>query len=272
MRRSTCHHVGVQNVAIKVVVTPVLIGAASLAGRRWGHHVGGWLVALPLTSGPVAFFLATDHGADFAASAAVGMLAATVSQVAFALTYRSMPGQGWVLPFLGGCAAFVVSTLALGQLQWSPLATFALVASVLFVASIWTHRVPAPLTTNARTARPPRWDIPARMIVATAVVLAITALAPVIGPHWAGLLSPFPVFAVVLALFTYQSHGSSGAVGVLDGLLVGLAAPAVFFVVLAVGLPAMGLLAFALATAAALLTQGATMFAVPSAAEEPLGT
>jgi hypothetical protein len=52
----------VLNVAVKIAVTPLLIGGASLAGRRFGHRIGGWLVALPLTSGPVTFFLATDHG------------------------------------------------------------------------------------------------------------------------------------------------------------------------------------------------------------------
>jgi hypothetical protein len=44
----------VQNVVVKTVVTPVLIGGASLAGRRWGHQVGGWLAGLSLTSGPLA--------------------------------------------------------------------------------------------------------------------------------------------------------------------------------------------------------------------------
>lgn len=47
-----------QHVAMKLVVTPLLIGGVTLAGRRWGEHMGGWLVALPLTSGPVASFLA----------------------------------------------------------------------------------------------------------------------------------------------------------------------------------------------------------------------
>jgi len=79
----------IQQVAVKAIATPLLIGGASLAGRRWGHHIGGWLVAFPLTSGPVAFFLATDQGTDFAAQAAVGMLAGTISQVAFALAYTS---------------------------------------------------------------------------------------------------------------------------------------------------------------------------------------
>jgi divalent metal cation (Fe/Co/Zn/Cd) transporter len=92
-----------QNLAVKLVVTPLLIGAASLAGRRWGDQLGGWLVALPLTSGPVAFFLATDHGVDFAATAAVAMLAGTISQVAFALAYRRLARRGR-LPALAGAA------------------------------------------------------------------------------------------------------------------------------------------------------------------------
>jgi len=82
------------NLAVKVVVTPLLIGGASLAGQRFGHHVGGWLVGLPLTSGPVAFFLATEQGMAFARGAAVGMLAGTSSQVAFALAYRSAARRG----------------------------------------------------------------------------------------------------------------------------------------------------------------------------------
>jgi hypothetical protein len=82
-----------QNVVVKVVVTPLLIGGASLAGRRWGHQLGGWLVALPLTSGPVGFVLATDHGAAFAAQAATGMLAGTISQVMFASTYRALAAR-----------------------------------------------------------------------------------------------------------------------------------------------------------------------------------
>jgi hypothetical protein len=78
----------VQSLVAKGAVTPVLIAGASLDGRGYGHHVGGWLVGLPFTSGPVAFFLAADHGRSFAAGAAVGMLAGTLSQLAFAEAYR----------------------------------------------------------------------------------------------------------------------------------------------------------------------------------------
>ena len=75
------------NLTLKLVVTPALIGAATLAGRRWGQSVGGWLVGLPLTTGPVAFFIALDHGEAFAAAAVVGSLAGAVAEVAFSLAY-----------------------------------------------------------------------------------------------------------------------------------------------------------------------------------------
>jgi hypothetical protein len=42
-----------------------------------------------------------------------------------------------------------------------------------------------------------------------------------------GLLSPFPVFAAVLAVFTHHGHGPSGATLTLNGLVFGLLAPAV---------------------------------------------
>lgn len=253
-----------QNVAVKLVVTPLLIGGASLAGRRWGDQLGGWLVALPLTSGPVAFLLATDHGVDFAATAAVGMLAGTISQVAFALAYRGLARRGRMPALVGGCLGFAVSTVALSSLQWPALPTFGLVLTAVAAAYLLirgsTPREPG------SSGTPPGWDLPARMLVATGVVLAITAAAPVIGPRLAGLLSPLPVFGIVLAVFSHHAHGPAAAVGVLDGLVIGLLAPAMFFLAVALALPALGLVAFAVATIAALIVQVSTMLALPRSA------
>jgi hypothetical protein len=250
-----------QNVAIKLLVTPLLIGGATLAGRRWGEHMGGWLVALPLTSGPVAFFLATENGSAFAAVAATGMMAGTISQVAFALAYRASVLFG-VIPALGaGLAAFGATTAALSFVHWPPVPTFGLVLAALAAGYALTRRGAPRDGATAGTA--PRWDIPARMIVATGVAFAVTAAAPVIGPHLAGLLSPLPVFGIVLAVFSHRAHGPAAAVAVLDGLVLGLLAPAVFFLAAALALLAVGLTAFVLATAAALLVQATTLLALP---------
>jgi uncharacterized membrane protein YidH (DUF202 family) len=257
-----------QNLAVKAVVTPILIGGASLAGRRFGHEIGGWLVALPLTSGPVAFFLATDQGASFAASAAVGMLAATASQVAFALAYGWSSRRGALPAFLCAFAAFAAATVALSFLHWAAIAIFVLVLGSLAVGYAVTRR--RRKTDPAREpTQLPRWDIPVRMLAATAVVVVITTLAPVLGSHLAGLLSPFPVFAAVLALFTHHRHGPSGATSTLDGLVLGLLAPAVFFLVLSLTLATVGLLAFVFAAAAAFAAQAVTLVAIPRAQQPP---
>ncbi|MGI5499317.1 hypothetical protein [Lentzea sp. CA-135723] len=257
---------------LKAVLTPLLIGAASAAGRRWGHQIGGWLVALPLTSGPVAYFLATDYGTDFAAQASTGMLAATASQVLLALAYRSTATRGALTAFIAGTAVFAAATLALTYLQWPALPTFLLVLGTIGVAVALTRRTRAQHDRQPSVAKPPWWDMPARMVVATGVVLTITTLAPIIGPQLAGLLSPFPVFGVILALFTHLTHDHHAASAVLDGLVLGLAAPAVFFLVLSQGLAALGLSAFVLATLGALLTQLVTMIAMERAAPRQLAT
>ena len=59
----------------KLIITPVLIGSVTLAGRRLGPVVNGLLVGLPLTTGPISLILARQFGLEFAASAAVGNLA-----------------------------------------------------------------------------------------------------------------------------------------------------------------------------------------------------
>ena len=71
----------------KLVLAPIIIGSASLAGRKWGPAVSGWIVGMPLTSGPVLFFVALSHGAAFAANAALGVISGGLSLVAYALAY-----------------------------------------------------------------------------------------------------------------------------------------------------------------------------------------
>ena len=59
---------------LKLILTPLLVGAATIAARRWGQSIGGWFAGLPLTSGPVAVFLAIERGPEFARRAAEATL------------------------------------------------------------------------------------------------------------------------------------------------------------------------------------------------------
>ena len=75
---------------------------------------------------------------------------------------------------------------------------------------------------DAVVVRLPAWDIPARIVVATLLVLGISAAAPIVGGERAGLIATFPVYASVLATFSHRLVGPAGAVEVLRGLLIGL--------------------------------------------------
>src|SRR5437667_2007144 len=75
--------------ALKLVLTPALIAIATLAGRRFGPSIGGWLVGLPFTSGPVSLFLALEQGTSFAATAAAGSIGGVSAAAVFAVAYAT---------------------------------------------------------------------------------------------------------------------------------------------------------------------------------------
>lgn len=246
------------NLTLKLVVTPALIGAATLAGRRWGQSIGGWLVGLPLTTGPVAFFIALDHGEAFAAAAVVGSLAGAVAEVAFSLAYGwSALRCRWPAALLAGTAAYAAVAALVPRLALGAVALFVLVVVALAVSLRLMPRG----TAGGAPVVAPRWDLPARMVLATTVVLVLTALAPRLGAQWSGLLATYPLFAAILTAFGHRLQGAGAAIGVLRGLLFGLFSFAGFCLVLALGLVPLGIAgAFASAIAVALLAQGVSLW------------
>src|SRR5438132_14152683 len=95
----------------KLVLCPLLIGAVSLAGRRWGPAVSGWLVGLPLTSAPVVLFLAVEQGRSFASVAAQGTLLGQISGASFCLAYSWISLRlVWLYSLLTGWCMFFILT------------------------------------------------------------------------------------------------------------------------------------------------------------------
>lgn len=242
---------------IKIVSTAGLIAGATLAVRRWGQMIGGWLVGLPLTSGPVAFFLALQHGTGFAATAATGMLTGTASQVVFALCYAWAGSFRWPIAFLSGTLGFAAFTPLLLWLPFSAPVAFVFVICVLLLG---LRLLPAAEGVTAARTHIPWWDLAGRITAATLAVTVLTTIASRIGPHLSGLLSPFPLFGAIMTIAAHHLHGSGAVTSVLRGLTWGLFAPASFFLTLATTLPIIGLAAgFASAATAATLTQLLTL-------------
>jgi hypothetical protein len=242
---------------LKLVLTPVLITGASLAGRRFGGAVSGWLVGLPLTSGPIAVFLAVEHGPRFAARAAAGSLSGAAAEGAFCVAYARAAARGIVPALAAGTLGFAALAGAAESLPSPLLPLFAGALVALAVALVALPRggsVPA-------AARPPaRWDLPARAIVATGLVLLFTGVATAIGARLTGLLAVYPVYAAVLTAFAQASSGPRAAVAVLRGVALGLFSFATFFFVLGSLLGRIDTTAaFVCAAAAALVVQAATL-------------
>ena len=211
--------------ALKLVLTPALIAAATLVGRRFGPSISGWLVGLPFTSGPVSLFLALEQGTGFAAAAAAGSIGGVAASAVFAVAYAAMARRfGWPVSLTVASLAFAVAVIALRAL---PLGS---------------------------------WDLPVRMVVATGLVIVITSAAPLLGPQLSGLLTTYPVYAGVLAVFAHAQRGGAAAAQVVRGLCYGIIAFATFFLAIGALVDRAGILpAFAAAAAGAILVQALTL-------------
>ncbi len=252
---------------IKLLVTPLVVLIASLAARRWGDAVGGWLVGLPLTSGPVSVFLAIEQGPSFAAQAADGSIAGVVSQAAFCLGYAAMARQGAMAALGAGSLAYVVWAIVLVEAGLSTAVLFAAALAALALVLWLLPRRAVAISTNVVAW----WDMPLRIVVTTALVVGLTSAATTLGPRASGITASYPLIGASIAAFAQLKQGPEAGVAVMRGLASALYAFAVFFAVAGASLPHMSLpAAFALATGSGLIAQGATLHMVrrPSKMED----
>lgn len=242
------------------MLTPVLIATATMVERHWGHVVSGWLVGLPLTSAPVVFVLALDQGSAFATTAALGVILGVTSQAAFALAYVWLwRSAGWIGPVLGGIVAFGGATLIFNKIR-IPGAVEPLLVFLSLVFGIVLLPKARTMPTSMVGTRP-AGDLQSRIIVATALVVGLTAIAPTLGARLSGLVTPFPLYAAILAVFAHRVGGAHAALAVWRGLLFGLFSFLAFFSVVAAALVPLGIgLAFIMATSVALVVQSASLF------------
>ncbi len=245
--------------ALKLLLTPLFIGVVTLAGRRWGPRASGLLIGLPLTSGPISVFLALQYGRDFAAASATGNMAGQVSVCVFCLVYFFASKRLGALASASlALAAFLAATLAASLFSLKlPMAFILLCAVILAFLRIMPRE-----SEPAQASQAPVWDLPARMLVATAFVLGLTSLAKSLGPQLSGLLAPLPIFALVIATFTLRQQGREAAGIILRGIVRGSWSYGLFFLVVGSLLPRLAPhWTYPLATVAALGASGVGLLA-----------
>ncbi len=214
--------------AFKLIFSPLVVAVATWLSRRLGVKVGGWIVALPLTSGPISVFFLLQHGPQFTAQAAVGTLAGSAATCLFCLGYGlTARSQRWPISLGVGLLIFFGLT---ALLKWLALPLWPTALVVLTAYGIARYSMPQPQKAVA-AVKPPWWDIPLRMVLATTLIVLITGLSASLGPDWSGLLSPIPLLISLLTIFAHHFQGPEGAIRTLRGTLSGTIAFALFFLV-----------------------------------------
>jgi hypothetical protein len=244
-------------IALKLVLVPLFLAALSLAGRRWGPRVAGWLAGLPLVTGPILYFVALERGADFAAQSARATLAAVFAMLAFNLAYAwGASRMRWPLAFPVALSGWLAAAFAVSAAPESLAFSTAVAVAALVLAP---RLFPAVRGAGAPYA-PPAYELLLRMAAGALFVLAVTASAAALGPAWTGRLSTIPILGLVLAIFTHRASGAASAAALLRAMARGLYSYATFCLVVAAALPRLGLAAsFTLAIALGLVAQAASV-------------
>jgi len=244
---------------LKLILAPLIIGSASLAGRKWGPAVSGWIVGMPITSGPVIFFVALSHEKAFAANAALGVLSGGLSLVAYALTYSWLAVKfRWQVAIAGSLLVFSISTTLLQNFTFPLWPVFGMVFSAL-IFGLWL--MPQDVVEKEGENKHGPWDIPARIFIGTSFILLLTGIAPYIGSRLTGLLTTIPLYVTILTIFAHRNQGPAAAAHVLRGLLYGMFAFTGFFIILSLLLEQVSLAAaFGTAILTALIIQGSSLW------------
>jgi hypothetical protein len=243
---------------LKLILAPIIIASASLAGRKWGPAVSGWIVGMPLTSGPVIFFIALSHGASFAANATLAVISGGLSLVAYALTFAWLASRfRWYVAWIGSFLVFAVSTTLLQYLTFSLVPIFLVVCAAIWLG-LWL--MPKGNAEEGDT-EPGPWDIPSRILIGTSFILFLTGSASFLGSRLTGLLTTIPLYVTILAIFAHRHQGPAAAAHVLRGLLYGMFAFVGFFMTLSLLIGKTGIgISFLVAAAVALAVQGTSLW------------
>ncbi|KXF81922.1 hypothetical protein [Enterovibrio coralii] len=236
---------------LKLTLAPLFVGLASLAGRRWGSGVAGWIAALPIIAGPIVLILTIENGVAFGESAASSAILGILLLTGFCLSYAHMARyfNCVVTLFLSWLITFALIAL-LSELALSPAVSFTIVIVALYVALKCFPQ----FDTNQPITSPPKWEILLRMLAVAVLVLVITSSAQLLGPNLSGLLAPFPIASSVLAVFTHRFFGVNAVISLTRAFVSGIFSYAVFFLLLATTLKSFGIsAAFVIASLAALI-------------------
>lgn len=210
---------------LKLALVPSLVALITLAGRRWGPGLAGWMAALPVMAGPVLGFLCAEQGPTFAQHAAQGTLSGVLAMMGFVISYAWWCRR-WPWHLCWPMALGVYGLIAWGLQAMPPpwpvslaLNALVLTAAPRLMPQADAHELARPSPVASRSST---WlTLAARMVAGGLLVWLVTHLADQLGERLSGILAVFPVMVSVLAVFTHHQQGPAHVVALLRGTVRG---------------------------------------------------
>ncbi|WP_028449081.1 hypothetical protein [Chitinibacter tainanensis] len=214
----------------KLIAGPLVIGATSLAGQRWGQQMAGVLAGLPSLALLIIGIIWLEQGATFTRDvieyAPIGLFANTTYILLLAFASRFFKTSGTILLALLG---YVVMAIVLVHCSAQQI-PYSGIYSILFLAIAYKI-IPRQNQLQAKSTLP-KIELFLRMALAAALILVLSLAAPSVGASYSG----FPVASLILPAFTLALQGRSALLHQLRGFVLGLIGFAVCFLLWPLGI------------------------------------
>jgi hypothetical protein len=237
---------------LRILLAPLAVLVGTVAQRRFGHAISGLIVGLPLTSLPLLWLVALQHGTTFTSAMTGALLVGSIGEAVVLWLYARLTTQVSPLLALGGAlAAFALVAGAVNVLKLSVILA-AIITSVGFAVALrlW----PSNAKDTSSQSGPSRLWL--RLVLSAVFTLVIVSLAGRLGPVLSGLVDALPAMSLMMAFMTHQDHGANASSTFLRGVTRGSFSYVVAMLILAETLRSGNLvLAFASAMVAALVVQ-----------------
>lgn len=183
-------------IALKLILVPSFLFIVSISSVRWGAAVAGWLAGLPVVAGPILYLLVVEQGAVFGASAAAAALSAIFASEAFNLAYGwTCRSRHYSIAAVMGLLTWLVAAIGLTSVPTTPVYAVGAALAGIALAQRFLPRTQAVGKATSITGI----DLMLRMVAGAALTLAVTTLSAFVGAQWSGLVTVFPVLAMILS-------------------------------------------------------------------------
>jgi len=219
---------------LKLTIAPLLILLITYAQKRFGSFVSGIIPGLPITSGPISYFIALEQGKLFAANSAVASLYGMSGIGLFCFSYLVVSRRFGVFKSLF-TALSIWCVFSIITLFFPVDIIVASVVSLCILLGLTVISTKLNISVDAKPLNA-RWELPVKMVLVTSFIMLVTFISQHIGSAWSGLISTFPVILAVMGSVAHFSNKQASTFKILNGGIIGSLGGCVFFAVIALAL------------------------------------